>query len=151
MKVIRSSQPNLFFSKKEDERIVQAIDKAERETSGEIRVHLERKFRGDTMAHAKEIFERLGMTNTKDRNGVLILLGIKTKRFVILGDKGIHERLSQAFWDQTVQVMSRYFKEDRFADGLIETIALIGDHLNRNFPYRRDAVDELPDEISYSL
>jgi len=151
MKIVRDNNPGLFFSKKEKESIVHAIQQAEKQTSGEIRVHLERQFKGEVMAHAKEIFERLGMTKTDQRNGVLILLGLKSKRFVILGDKGINEAVPSGFWDDVVGSMTKLFKEDRFAEGIAEAVLKTGEKLKEYFPYQRDDINELPDEISFSL
>ena len=121
------------------------------QTSGEIRVHLERQFRDDTLKHAEEIFSRLKMHETAARNGVLILMGLKSKRFFILGDEGINKKVPSGFWEEIVGKMQTLFKEDRFADGLIEGILEIGRQLKEYFPYQRNDVNELPDEISYSL
>jgi len=154
MKIQRDNNPVLFFSRKERGRILSATQTAEMQTSGEIRVHLERKLRGETdqerFNHAKEIFERLGMTNTKDHNGVLILLGLKSKRFFVLGDKGIDEKVPPGFWDEIVKQLSKQFREDRFAEGIEEGILKIGEKLKAYFPYQRDDINELPDEISFS-
>jgi len=151
MHIVRSANPVLFFSKKEKEQIVKAIETAEIKTSGEIRVHLERKAQADIMTHAGREFVRLGMARTEARNGVLIFFGVASKRFVILGDKGIHEKVPSGFWDEIVRKMMTHFKEDRFADGLSEAIHQIGEKLATYFPYQRDDINELPDEISYSF
>jgi len=149
--VMRSSDPVLFFSKKEKEKIMRAIQEAEMRCSGEIRVHLERQAPDDILTHAQREFERLGMTQTREKNGVLILLGLKRRRFAIAADRGIHEKVLSGFWDEIVQVMSAKFKEDQFAEGLVEGIGKIGEKLAEYFPTRRDNPNELPDEISYSL
>jgi len=151
MKITRSKDPILFFSKKEKEQIVSAIQKAEMNTSGEIRVHLERKAGPDIMAHARQEFERLGMARTELRNGVLIFLGVKSRRFAILGDQGIHEKVSPEFWNEIVKVMASHFKEDCFSDGIITSVNRIGEKLSTYFPYQRDDINELPDEISFSI
>jgi len=151
MKVMRSSDPFLFFSKREKEEIIQAVQEAEMKTSGEIRVHLERKAKEDIMAHAREVFQKIGMTRTRERNGVLIFMGIRTKRFCIVGDHGIHEKVPEGFWDGLVALMEKHFKEDRFAEGICETIWKVGDKLKEFFPFERDDINQLPDEISYSI
>jgi len=151
MHVERSKNPVLFFSKKEKEKIVRAIQEAEKATSGEIRVHLERQARPDILEHAKDIFIKLGMTKTKARNSVLILLGVKSRRFAIIGDHGINEKVPPQFWGDIVDTMQNAFREDRFAEGLADGILLIGQKLSHYFPYQRDDINELPDEISYSL
>jgi len=151
MVTVRSNDIFLFLSKKEKAQIVSAIRKAERQTSGEIRVHLERSFKNNGLEHAQEIFERLGMTRTQERNGVLILLSPREKRFFILGDEGIHKKVSQQFWDDLAGETASYFQQDRFADGLAYAIERTGAELKKYFPYQRDDKNELPDGISYSL
>ncbi|MBF0254755.1 MAG: TPM domain-containing protein [Candidatus Omnitrophica bacterium] len=150
MKIMRSAEPALFFSGKEKEAIVAAIREAEKVSSAEIHVHLTRKARPDIMAHAAQLFERLGLTRTKDRNGVLIFMGVASKRFAILGDEGIHSRVGSDFWTRIAASMSACFAEDRFADGIVEAVEAAGQALAAHFPYQRDDVNELPDEISFS-
>ena len=150
MHIERSSEPILFFSKKEREKIVKAIGEAELKTSGEIRVHLERKAKQDIFEDAKVAFEKLGMTQTQARNGVLIFLGVKSKRFAILGDRGIHEKVPENFWHDVAKEMAEHFKRDEFAEGVIHAIRLIGEKLKNDFPYQRFDINELPDEISFS-
>jgi len=150
MKLVRDKNPSLFFSKKEKTAIIQAVQSAELKTSGEIRVHLERRAREPFFEHAREIFEKIGMTNTKDRNGVLIFMGLASRRFAILGDKGSHERVPEGFWDDIALQMTQEFEKDLFADGIIKAIQLIGEKLQQYFPFERDDVNELPDEISFS-
>jgi uncharacterized membrane protein len=151
LKVTRDTNPALFFSKKEKVKIVEAIQRAEMKTSGEIRVHLERRLAGDPLEHAWKIFQKLKMNQTEERCGVLILMGLKSKRFFVLGDEGIHKNVSSDFWQSVTDKMMVLFKEDRFADGLVEGIDEIGNQLMHFFPYQRDDINELPDEISYSL
>jgi len=150
MKLVRDKNPILFFSKKEKALIIQAIQSAELKTSGEIRVHLERRARDSFNEHAREIFEKIGMTKTKDRNGVLIFMGLARQEFTILGDKGIHERVPEGFWDDIAHQMTQDFKKDLFADGIVKAINLVGQKLQQYFPYERNDTNELPDEISYS-
>lgn len=150
MKIVRDENPLLFFSHKEREKIVSVIRAAEKQTSGEIRLHLVSWEKGDVVSFAREVFERLGMNRTEARNGVLILLAVKSKRFSVLGDQGIHEKVPPGFWDNIVQTMSDRFKEDRFADGIAEAVEKIGEKLKTYFPYRDRDTNELPDEISYS-
>ncbi len=150
MNISRSTTPILFFSKKEKEIIESAIRQAETQTSGEIRVHLERKAGDDIMEHAQKKFEKLGMAQTDARNGVLIFLGVYSKRFAILGDEGINSKVPPGFWDGIAQGMIKEFKEDRFAEGLSQAIHTIASRLAEYFPHQKEDVNELPDEISYS-
>ena len=147
----RSIHPFLFFSGAEKARIVSAIQNAEKKTSAEIRVHLERKANQDVFAHARDRFEKLGMTRTKERNGVLIFLGLKSKRFCILGDTGIHSKVSEHFWDDIAAKMAVFFQKNHFSDGIVEAIGLIGEKLAEFFPYQFDDTNELSDHISYSF
>jgi len=151
MHIVRSKNPILFFSKKEKHDITEAICQAELKTSAEIRVHLERRAGKDIFVHAKQEFQRLGMTKTAARNGVLIFLGVASKRFAILGDRGINDKVPPGFWDEIALVMTPRFKEDEFATGLCEAILMIGEKLSEYFPYHQEDVNELPDEISYSF
>ncbi len=148
---MRAKFPTLFLSRREKAQVLSAIREAERQTSGEIRVHLERSFKTNGLKHAEEIFERLGMTRTEERNSVLILLSPKEKQFFILGDKGIHQKVSQRFWDDLAREAASYFQQDRFADGLVYAVERTGLELKKYFPYHRDDKNELPDGISYSL
>ena len=151
IKIQRNHSLLLFFSKAEKSRIVSAIKEAEKKTSAEIRIHLEREFSEQGVEHARKMFERLGMHRTKDRNGVLILLGIRSRSFTVLGDQGIHEKVPQGFWDEIAQSMLEKFKADRFSDGIVYAIEKIGEKLRTYFPHERDDKNELPDGISYSL
>ena len=149
MKMFRDSNPGLFFSKKEKERIVAAIQEAEKQTSGEIRVHLERRFKGDVMAHAREIFERVGMTKTEQRNGVLIYIALKDNKFSIIGDEGIDQKVPDDFWEQTKDLMLVQFKKGDIPAGIIVGIKNAGAQLSAYFPANKNDVNELPDDISY--
>ena len=138
-----------FFTAGEQQQIVEAIKAAELNTSGEVRVHLEEKCKGNTLSRAKEVFEKLGMTNTELRNGVLIYLAVDDHKFAILGDKGINERVPVGFWDSVRDVMQDHFRHGRFLQGLCEGIDQAGHELKEFFPFKGDDVNELDDEISF--
>jgi len=138
-----------FFSGQEQEEIRQAIVKAEFNTSGEIRVHIESSCSGSVLDRAAFLFKQLGMNKTDLRNGVLIYLSVKNRQFAIIGDKGIHRVVLENFWDHIKEAVIRDFKEGRFKEGLIEAVSETGKHLKKHFPYRKDDVNELPDEISF--
>ena len=128
-----------------------SIEAAERRTSGEIRVHLETKCPGgDPYIRGRDIFEDLGMTATAERNGVLLYLATADRLFAVLGDRGIHERVDEGFWDAVASRMTVRFREEDYAGGLIEAIQEIGERLTTQFPYAGDEndVDELSNEIS---
>ena len=133
------------------ERVKAAIQAAEKRTSGEIRVSVSQFFWGRVRPVAERAFRRLGMTATKDRNGILFFIVPSRRRFVVLGDEGIHAKVGQDFWDRLTGVMSGDFRKGRFQDGLLKAIADVGEQLSAHFPY--DATvdrNELPDDIDYS-
>lgn len=139
-----------FFSTKEEQQIVAAIREAEGQTSGEIRVHLEREIIGDVQGVAARIFHELEMDTTADRNGVLIFLVPDIKRFAILGDEGINKVVPPHFWEDVRDLMQSHFRKKDFVKGICEGVKLAGIKLKEHFPHAGDKdVNELPDEISY--
>ena len=139
-----------FFTEQDTELILAAIQKAESRTSGEIRVRVEKKAGGDPMSTARKAFEALGMRETELHNGVLFLLAVQDKQFVILGDDGIDANVPDDFWDSVKNSVLEHLRKGRFADGLTEGIRLAGEQLAEYFPYQKGDVNELPDAISYA-
>ena len=130
--------------------VVAAIREAERVTSGEIRVSVAHFFWGGVEKTAEKAFRRLGMENTTDRNGVLIFLVPSRKRFAILGDTGIHEKVGQAFWDDVSACLSSHFRRGAFTEGLVEGVRMVGDRLATHFPSVGGADrDELPEDVDF--
>ena len=119
------------------------------ETSGEIRVHIETYLTGDVLDRAAWVFKKLGMHKTADRNGVLFYLAVNDKKFAIIGDAGINAKVHAGFWNDISELLKKNFKDGKFTEGLSEGILLAGKHLMIHFPYRKDDVNELPDEISF--
>lgn len=146
---MRIPYPVFFFSRKEKEKILAAVHEAERNTSGEIRVHLEYRAQEPVYGHAKKVFHRIGMTKTAQRNGVLIFLATGNKKFAVLGDVGINEKVPEGFWNDVVQTLQAHFKRNEFAGGLSEAILRIGEKLKAYFPYEAHDKNELPNQISY--
>lgn len=138
-----------FFNEDERKRIVSAIEKAELNTSGEIRVHIENHCSGAVLDRACNVFSSLKMHKTQLRNGVLVYLAIKDRRFAILGDVGINEKVSDDFWDSTKALMLNEFKNGDFCRGLEKGIESAGEQLKQHFPYQLDDINELSDEISF--
>ena len=130
-------------------RIVAAITAAEKDTSGEIRLHVQNRVQGDIMEVAKQRFEAMGMTATERRNGVLFFVALKDRAFCVLGDRGIDEVVPEGFWEDTVAAMRERFAQGDLLGGLEEGIRKAGWALKEFFPYRSDDVNELSDEISY--
>lgn len=144
----RPANPAKFFSKEEKERIVKAIQEAEKETSGEIRLHLEKKAGKDIFRRALEVFHKIGMNKTAQKNGVLIYLATGERRFAILGDEGINKVVPENFWEDVVEEMKSYFQKGEFCQGICRGIHQIGEKLKAYFPYQSDDVNELSDDIS---
>lgn len=140
----------MIFSKEEEARITQAIQAAERRTSGEIRVFVEDFCQRDhPVERAAEIFHLYGMFNTKVNNGVLIYLAEKSHQFAIWGDAGIHERVGFQFWDAEKRLLREYLQRDQGAEGICLVIEQIGEQLREHFPVDEKDENELPDEIIY--
>jgi len=138
-----------FFTPEEKKLIGDAIHDAELNTSGEIRVHVEGNCKIDVLDRAAAIFYQLKMDKTKLRNGVLFYLATKSKKFAIIGDKGINEVVPENFWNDIKEMMAKHFQEGEFAIGLEKGIKEAGEHLKKHFPYQSDDVNELSDEISF--
>ena len=138
-----------FFTKEQQAQILASVREAEKETSGEIRVHIETSFTGDVLDRAAWVFKKLGMHKTAERNGVLFYLAVRDRKFAIIGDAGINAKVSDGFWDEISLLLQKNFKESKFTEGLSEGIVLAGKQLKTHFPYSKDDVNELSDEISF--
>jgi uncharacterized membrane protein len=137
-----------FMSETDLDAVAAAIALAEAATSAEIRVHLDVRSPGEAMARAALVFERLGMHRTAARHGVLIYVSIEDHKLAVLGDRGIHERVGQAYWDGLVEAVLAHFRRERFRDGLVHAVGEAGAVLRRHFPRRPDDVNELSDQVS---
>ncbi len=138
-----------FFSQEQQERIVNAIGEAERATSGEIRVHIETTCSEKVLDRAAWLFNKLGMTRTAERNGVLFYLAVKDKKFAIVGDTGINSVVPPGFWDNIRDLMKERFMNGLFTEGLTEGIIMAGNQLKEHFPYAANDVNELDNTISF--
>jgi uncharacterized membrane protein len=138
-----------FFTKEQQAQILASVREAEKETSGEIRVHVETSFEGDVLDRAAWVFKKLGMHKTTERNGVLFYLAVGNRKFAIIGDAGINSKVPAGFWDEISNLLMKRFKENKFTEGLSEGIILAGKQLKTHFPCRKDDVNELSDEISF--
>jgi len=138
-----------LFTGEQKARIKEAIRDAEKNTSGEIRVHIDRKCKADVLDRAAYVFEQLNMHKTKLRNGVLIYLATDDHKFAILGDAGINTVVPDNFWDDIKDRMLENFKQGKFTEGLEEGIRMAGQQLEKHFPYQIDDENELDDEISF--
>ncbi len=137
-----------FLAKLDQQRIVDAIAHAEQQTSGEIRVHIQPHARGDIRQIAERTFERLGMTKTELRNGVLLFIACEEQRFTILGDRGIDEKVPPGFWDEIAAKLTIRFKAGEFTDGIVDAIHSAGEELRHYFPRSHADVNELTNDIN---
>ena len=137
-----------FLTKLEHDRIIEAIREAESKTSGEIRVLIQRgKLKSDPLAAAHRKFHRLGMHKTRERNAVLIFVVPRTHKFAVVGDKDIHEKCGDEFWQGIVERMRKHFQNERFSDAMVEAVNEIGNVLAREFPKTPEDTNELPDDV----
>lgn len=138
-----------FFNAWEEQAILSAILTAESDTSGEIRVHVEARCATDVAARARELFTVLGMTQTKERNGVLVYVAREDKKYGIHADEGIAKAVPADFWNEVHETLDNYFANSRYSAGIVAAIHLIGDKLKPFFPFQPgEDVNELPDDIS---
>ncbi|WP_432411710.1 TPM domain-containing protein [Rasiella sp. SM2506] len=137
-----------FLTREEEMAVVEAIRIAEKNTSGEIRVHLEPHTEEDAFDRAAEVFDFLHMDNTKLSNGVLIYVAVEDRTIVIMGDKGINDKVPPHFWESTNEAIIKQFKKGDMKQGLIDGILNAGEQLKKHFPYKKKDVNELPDDIS---
>lgn len=139
-----------FLDRDQEEILVSAIKEAENQTSGEIRVHIEKNCsEEDPVLRAQEVFGSLDMQQTEQKNGILIYVAWKDHKVAIWGGKGIHEKVGQDFWDDELQLLIDHFKKEQYTEGLQTVILQIGDKLKEYYPYQSDDRNELPDDISY--
>jgi uncharacterized membrane protein len=146
-----------FFKKKplftaaEQQQIVEAVRAAETQTSGEIRVYVESRCRYvNPVDRAAEVFYGLKMENTEARNATLVYVALKDRQLALYGDKGIHEKVGDAFWNENVKVMLSHFNKKNYVDGLVRIVYEIGEALRSHFPYDKDTdKNELPDDIVF--
>lgn len=131
--------------------IVDAIAQAEKNTSGEIRVHIENTCKTNALDRATEVFAYLHMHQTKLRNGVLFYVALKSHQFAVLGDAGINAVVPSNFWQEVTALVIRHFKEGKYAEGLSKGVLMAGEQLKAYFPYAGDATDtnELQNDISF--
>lgn len=137
-----------FLTSEEELEIVQAIRQAERNTSGEIRVHIEKTSKISHYNRALEVFQMLKMFNTAAQNAVLIYIAVEDHKFVIYGDKGIDAVVSTDFWDTTKNAMQIQFQHGNFKQGIIDGVLKAGEELREHFPWHIEDEDELSNEIS---
>lgn len=138
-----------IFSQKEQELIANAITNAEKATSGEIRIAIDKHCPGSAFERATHYFAELGMDKTAQHNGVLIYLAYEDHKFAIIGDRGINKLVPEDFWETTQVAMKAHFSSGNLAEGIVAGISLAGEKLALYFPYENGDINELPNDIVY--
>ncbi len=138
-----------FITKEQEQQIVASIERAELNTSGEIRVHIESKCKGDSVSRAIAIFNYLKMYKTAQRNGVLVYVAFESKKLAIIGDVGINQRVPADFWNDIKINMIAYFAKGEFVEGICQAVEAAGVSLKEYFPYQSDDINEQPNEVSF--
>ena len=137
-----------FLNEFDEQQIVEAIRNAEQNTSGEIRVHIEKWNEKPPLERAQEVFYLLNMQQTSLQNGILIYIASESKKMAIIGDKGIHAFVGDDFWNAEKNLLIQYFKQEKYADGIAVVVEHVGTKLKEFFPFQTDDKDELTNEIS---
>jgi uncharacterized membrane protein len=142
-------KPDDFLNQLHKDQVMAAIRDGEKRTSGEIRVFVSRKAARDPVREAEDQFTRLGMTATRDRNGVLIYVAPASRQFAVVGDAGVHQRCGTEFWARLVDDMGTCFRQEKFTEGLLTAIRTVADLLATHFPRASDDQNELPDTVEH--
>ncbi|PHR71400.1 MAG: hypothetical protein COA67_06765 [Lutibacter sp.] len=137
-----------FLTAREEQQIIAAIKSAEKNTSGEIRVHIEKSTEKPPLERAKEVFWLLKMDQTKLQNGVLFYVAVDCKQFAIYGDRGIYHQTTPDFWNAEKELVLNHFSKRQNVEGLVLAIEQVGEKLQKLFPFTSDDTDELSNEIS---
>jgi uncharacterized membrane protein len=138
-----------IFNDDEQERIRKAIEGAEKHTSGQLRVCIEKTCSENVLDRAAKYFHQLDMHKTKLRNGVLIYVATADQKFAIIGDAGINKVVPENFWDDTKEDMLEHFKQGNIVEGIVTGLEIAGDHLQKFFPHESGDANELPDDIAF--
>lgn len=139
-----------FLTPDEEQQVADAISEAENGTSGEIRVHIDKKCSGDALERAHYLFEKMDMYNTQFRNGVLVYIAIDDHKLAIFGDEGIHASVDDTFWQSEIDLLIEHFKNENYLDGISKVVHDIGQKLSENFPFdQKGDLNELDNEIRY--
>lgn len=141
--------PSKYFTSEQKAAMIAAIQQAEKDTSGEIRIHFENHTSQEVLDRAAQVFARLKMHKTALRNGVLIYVALNDRKLAILGDAGIHAKVPENFWDEIKNRLVARFKTGQICEGVCEAVVAAGQQLKTFFPYQANDINELSDEISF--
>ena len=140
-------KPNDFIAHLDEAKVLAAIEAAEQRSSGELRVFVSHQYVTDALAAAQKQFEKLGMTRTRARNGVLLFFAPATQKFAVIGDSGIHEKCGAGFWEEITRAIENEFKSGRFTDAVVGAVSTAGNALARHFPREPGDTNELPNRV----
>ncbi len=138
-----------FLTEEQEQQVIEAIKKAEKQTSGEIRIHIEEHCKREPLDRAARIFHELGMDQTEQQNGVLIYIASEDHKAAVYAGKGIHKQVEEGFWSGVLDILINHFKKDAFEEGIEAAVNRVAAKLTELFPYQRCDVNELSNEISY--
>lgn len=141
--------PEKHFTQPQKDTIIDAVRQAEKDTSGEIRVHIENHCKKEVLDRAAEVFAELKMHKTALRNGTLIYIALDDHKLAILGDAGINAKVNGDFWDKTKELIIEKFRQGQICEGICEGVIEVGRQLKQYFPCQKDDINELPDDISF--
>ena len=151
MKLFPWQKKKEFFTPEETQQLVRAIQEAELNTSGEVRIYVESRCRYvDAIDRAQQIFFNLEMHKTDQRNATLVYVAVKDKQVAVFGDEGIHAKVGETYWENILRKMLLQFKQQKLVDGICLAVHALGEALQSYFPYKSDTdKNELPDEIVF--
>ncbi|MBK7477842.1 MAG: TPM domain-containing protein [Haliscomenobacter sp.] len=138
-----------FISKQQEEAIIHAIRDAESQTSGEVRVHIQKKLAGPVLQEAQKVFFKLNMHQTRQRNGVLFFISPENRQFAVLGDQGINEVVPSHFWEDIRDLLREHFRQGLVSEGISAAVRMVGEKLHAYFPVQTENPNELSDDISF--
>ena len=139
-----------YFSLQEKQMIAQAIKQAELQTSGEVRVFVESKCNYvNAIDRAKEIFDKLNMYKTENKNAVIVYVALKHKQLAIFADEGIYQKTGVQFWNDELSIMINHFKNENIVDGITKVVEHIGVALKTHFPFQKIDINELPNDVVF--
>jgi uncharacterized membrane protein len=131
--------------------IAAAVAAAESQTSGMIKVHLERRVhghRGDALARAKDVFARLQMHRTVQRHAVLVYLALEDRQLAVIGDAGIHARVGDQGWNAIRDHMVARLAAGAAREALIGAVDEVGRFLREHFPSAPGDVPDSSDDLT---
>ncbi|HEX6981779.1 MAG TPA: TPM domain-containing protein [Balneolaceae bacterium] len=138
-----------FLTEAQERQVIKAIEEAEQQTSGEVRVHIEHYCKGEPLERAAVIFHELGMDQTELQNGVLIYIASEDHKAAVYAGKGIFNQVEKGFWSDVLNVLTEHFKKGEYEEGIEDAVKKAGAKLVEMFPYQKADIDELSNDISY--